>query len=358
MWRIDYIIPNFEINETFENDHFAIASIDDSRVQEVMTKNNNASIFIKSFRDQFHNEIKPSLFLSKTALPNYIKSIEAIVGFRNILAISKIIRSHEITLFKNRNELPPFSEHFDFYDYSFSKDQNEILVDTPGVGGLVFSVNQFAGQTTPGLAKYHVELYPEKDILQDSLMQIWGRRYENNKLGEWKTKTIFRALEMAYLASRMPNENLTTIFDIGSKIALWVSAFEILAHPYRANVNLITVINLIESYDWFSSKLKQKRYKIRYQGSEHRVTLPSKIYKQLYDSRNIFLHGNTATLSRLKVFRKKDNALLVSVAPLIFKIALFSKICELLPKNFNEQEKQSFELNLISAFSHITQGKC
>ncbi len=350
MWRIDFIIPNFEIEVPFENEYFSITSTQDSRVQEIFMNHENVKVFINSFRDQFQNKINPSLFLSKVALPDHLKSIDAIVGFRNILAISAIIQSYEKQLVNDITYQPPFSEHFDFYEYLFAKDQDEILIDTPGVKGLVSDMKNVFGQTHPGLAKHPNKYNIEYDILLELIKQIWERRYKKNKLSEWKTKTIFRALEMAYLACRMPNENLTTIFDIGTKIALWVSAFEILAHPYSTNVNVLTVINCIDNYDWNSKILKPKRYKIKYNG-EHRVTLLSKIYKQLYDSRNYFLHGNDTDISKINVFYKKNNVLLTNVAPLIFKIALLSKFFELFPNKIIKKEKDLLESNLVAAFS-------
>ena len=102
---------------------------------------------------------------------------------------------------------------------------------------------------------------PDK-IIATTLLKIWERRYLNGKINEWKTRTIFRSLEMAYHACTMPSENNSTIYDIGAKISLWVSAFEILSHPSNESANLGTVVDILENYNWKNIKLKRKMYLI------------------------------------------------------------------------------------------------
>ncbi len=130
-------------------------------------------------------------------------------------------------------------------------------------------------------------------FISNSLLKIWGRRYIKEKLSEWKTITLFRSLEMAYHASAMPSKNNSTIYDYGSRISLWVSSLEILSHPPKEKSNLKTVIDLLENYSWKNRKLKRKSYSIKYRGDKLKVTLTSKLYKEIYDARNDFLYGNS-----------------------------------------------------------------
>ena len=46
-------------------------------------------------------------------------------------------------------------------------------------------------------------------------------------------RRLFRALEMARAASKMPGGSDATDYDVGRAVAMWVSAFEILAHDGR-----------------------------------------------------------------------------------------------------------------------------
>jgi hypothetical protein len=49
-------------------------------------------------------------------------------------------------------------------------------------------------------------------------------------------RRLFRALEMARAASKMPGGSDATEYNVGRAVALWVSGFEILAHDgHRAD---------------------------------------------------------------------------------------------------------------------------
>ena len=205
MWNVDFVLPNIIIDDAFENDYFAISSINDDRVKKIMKENENICNFINNFSDQFQTKIFPSAFLSQEPLPEQIKTIESVVAFRNIFAISTIMRGFETNIPSTGYlHFPIFSDHFDFYNYSISKEQNKIIVNTPGAKGSA-KVKYFRGQVSPGLPEIN-SFSIEDDLLAEKLKKVWERRYAKNKTSEWKTKAIFRALEMAYLASKMPNE--------------------------------------------------------------------------------------------------------------------------------------------------------
>ena len=70
--------------------------------------------------------------------------------------------------------------------------------------------------------------------------------------------------------------------------------------------------------------IKRRAYKITYCGKDHRVNLVQKLYKELYDTRNDFLHGNPVKPKRLYPFRNKNVPHIIRFAPLIYKIALLS----------------------------------
>ncbi|MEW6066789.1 MAG: hypothetical protein AB1610_00615 [Nitrospirota bacterium] len=162
---------------------------------------------------------------------------------------------------------------------------------------------------------------------------------------------MFRSLEMAYQASTMPFKNHSTIYDVGSSVSLWVSAFEILSHPQKGKASLSSVLKLLGGYDWNDKILKRKTYIVKYGGKSYKVSLAEKLYKELYDTRNDFLHGNPVTDKRLYPFKNKNLPLLIRFAPILYKIALLyfldkfkskrrskkAKLEELTAKIFNER---------------------
>ena len=129
---------------------------------------------------------------------------------------------------------------------------------------------------------------------------------------------------MAYQAATMPFKNHSTIYDYGASASLWVSAFEILSHPKKSNANLLTVLDLMSKYEWLHKDCRRRSYVVEYRGQKYRVNLSQKLYKELYDTRNAFLHGNPVTSKRLRPFGKKDAQSITRYAPLLYKVALIS----------------------------------
>lgn len=135
-------------------------------------------------------------------------------------------------------------------------------------------------------------------------------------------RMLFRSLETGYQAFAMPSANLSSIHDHGSRIGLWVSAFEILAHPWRGAANLMSVVRLLERPGWDNSRLSRRIYSVRFGGRRHRVALAARLYKELYDTRNDFFHGNEVEERRLYPFRDKDRPSLQKLAPVLYSTAL------------------------------------
>ena len=86
----------------------------------------------------------------------------------------------------------------------------------------------------------------------------------------------------------------------------------------------MSVLNLLGGYDWDEKVIKRKSYKVNYGKHDHQVNLVQRLYKELYDTRNDFLHGNPVKLSRLYPFKNKKAHLITRYAPIIYKVALLS----------------------------------
>jgi hypothetical protein len=139
---------------------------------------------------------------------------------------------------------------------------------------------------------------------------------------------------MAYIAATMPLRNHSTIYDYGTSASLWVSAFEILAHPGPTKkVKASTVIDLLGEYDWIDKEIDNRECQIFFKKKMNNVNLVQKLYKELYDTRNDYLHGNPTKMSRLFPFKtsNKETAPITQFAPLIFKIALLCFLNKVVP---------------------------
>jgi len=322
MWSIFFALPNISVKYQIGNDWLAIVPHDDDRITQAMSKDPYTKALVNKFTDQFGRKVYPSFLIFSDNIPDRLRDIEALIGFRNTFALSVIIKGHEHSLTSTFVAYPLYSDYFDFYPIAVTKDNDGFLTQSPSVLGYDDEYNKFAGQTSPSLAGMRSVSVGLDDQLFKLLIRIWERRFLKGRINEWSTRSLFRSLEMAYHASTMPYKNHSTIYDYGSSVSLWVSAFEILSHPRRGNASLSSVLNLLGSYDWNNNVLKRKVYTVRYHGKNHKVTLTEKLYKELYDTRNDFLHGNPVKANRLFPFKNKNLPALIKFAPLLYKVAL------------------------------------
>jgi hypothetical protein len=262
-----------------------------------------------------------------------LREIDAIVAFRNIFAISSIIKGHEHSLSARFVGYPLYSDYFDFYPISISRKNDGFITNSPAIRGFDDEGRKFRGQTSPGLANPgYINADPDRQLLS-LLEKAWKRRFVSGRSNKWQTTTLFRSLEMAYQATTMPFKNHSTIYDFGSSASLWVSAFEILSHPRTGKADLRTVLNLLGEYKWRDRKLKRKAYKLEYRGQKFRANLVQKLYKEMYDARNDFLHGNPVKPSRLYPFKNSKGYPITRFAPLIYKVGLLCFLEQLKSKS-------------------------
>jgi hypothetical protein len=108
------------------------------------------------------------------------------------------------------------------------------------------------------------------------------------------------------------------------QVALWISAFEILAHPGKAGrSDLGSVIRLIDNNSGPLTELSERRYRIAIgKNKRYSVSLAGKLYKRLYDARNMFLHGNPLSTTSLRASDSPKAKLLTMAAPLLYMRAL------------------------------------
>ena len=356
MWIIVFALPNINLIESVGNENIAIVPHNDSRIVEITKQCSYAKALVENFCDQFGRKRHPSLLIISITAPQHIREIDAIVGFRNILAISTIIAGHEHSLTSRFVAYPLYSDYFDFYPTTITRNENGFLTQSPSKSGLDDEIMTFKGQTSPSLADLDHIHVKSNDYLFDQLQKAWSRRYLRNKCNEWSTQALFRSLEMAYQASSIPFKNHSTMYDYGASASLWVSAFEILSHPKTGSSNLMTVIDLIGKYDWLCKDLKRRTYAINYGKKRRNVNLIQKLYKELYDTRNAFLHGNPVKSNRLRPFRNDKIQHITRFAPLVYKVALLSYLIQFEGKRVKVKGEKEYiqrlmnENDLIDAF--------
>jgi hypothetical protein len=160
--------------------------------------------------------------------------------------------------------------------------------------------------------------------LLDRLFRTWRQCYLH-KRNRKKLLRLFRALEVAFHATLFPADGLTSINDVGTRIALWVSAFEVLCHP-GGGVNKRHVQKVISDAPFSDKALTSTRFTVSYGGNKFRATLPEALYDDLYWARNQFLHGMPVRPAVLHYRQSNDYIGLADVAPVLFNAALVSRL--------------------------------
>ena len=195
------------MKESIGNESIAIVPHDDPRVIEIANQSTYARALVENFEDQFGRKNYPSFLIISDEVPQHLRDIDAIVGFRNIVALATIIKGHEHSMTSTFVAYPLYSDYFDFYPITITKDDDGFLTQSPSLLGYDDERKKFTGQTSPSLAgPGHVQA-ERPGHLFDLMHKIWQRRYLRKKYSEWSTRILFRSLEMAYQASTMPFKN-------------------------------------------------------------------------------------------------------------------------------------------------------
>ncbi|MCK4827848.1 hypothetical protein KA005_69610, partial [bacterium] len=323
-WKFIFILHNLAIEEPLENEFIAIVPKTDQRVTDLINKKKTLNNLVNRFTDQFKRPVDPAILIVSNDAPQSVLDNEALVAFRNIFAINSIIESW-VTFLNRRWQIGSlnYSNYFDIYPISPDKDYKYLITRSPSIHGLDES-KTFFGQTSPELATVRSKINHDSEIINE-LLERWNQRYVKCKTRDWTTRVLFRSLEMAYQASSIPFKNNSTIYDYGSNLSLWVSAFEVMVHPKNGRADLTRVLNLIERIEFIATSLNKKMYRIPYPGKKGKrkgVTLPQKLYYQIYSARNGFLHGNPVRFRDLFPFCIKGRYPLTLYAPLLYKVAL------------------------------------
>lgn len=348
-WKYIAVFNNLQIDQAIENDYLAIVPPADSRFQNIIHNTPNLKYLVEGFTDQFGRSITSNFLIAKVGskLINTKGQLdgEALIGFRNAIAISTILKAYQDSLCQ-RYPFPRvnFSNYFDIYPISLSNDNKSLITRSPSILG-TDEPDEFHGQCSPKLANLKFASFDyDKDIFK-AIMKFWSKRYVAGRKKDWESLVLFRSLEMAYQASSIPIENNSSVFDIGSRIMLWVSALEVLAHPENGNSDFQKVIDLIKTVKFYSKSLSNKYYSITWRGKTARGTLIEKMYYYLYRLRNDFTHGNPLKMSKLYPFKNKKRSLNL-YSPIIYKVALLSFLGLGTTENLSVMEKMFHHRNL------------
>lgn len=356
-WRPVRVLPDLGLKVAIEGGVIAIAPPDDARIVELRARHQTFDQLLARFKDAFGQELAPAtMIVLRDAPPSGDLSVEAVAGFRDIVAACVIPSAHAANLVHGARGRVSFSDHFAIYPWMIDKHYEHMVVYTPAVHGL-HDVDEFAGQ---GLATISTQQLSPSEIdstLSEALCARWRKRYIDGD-DSWENRALFRSLNMANSAMLVPSGSETTQYDVGRSIALWGSAFEILVHEGPGGSSgTQQVVGLIEKLSWKSEKAAAKTNASERKADKNLYSLGGWLYFRLNDARNAFLHGNPIGPD---VFETPKGKHLWRFAAPLYRLALTSfldlKFERALPAVDDVEELASF-ISDRAAFEEV-QGLC
>lgn len=319
-WQFLSILPNVQLQVAIEARHAAIVPPTDERVIALRGQYPNFETFMSRFRTTHGRDVNPAVVLRAPNAVRPRQTEEAMVGLRNCLSVATIVHQAALALLYPGQPRVLYSNTFDFYPWSLDRDNNRMMSITPAAME-IHQVKDFNGQPLPGSPIQAVRHYDiDKPVLSE-LLAHWDNAYERSRKNGLD-RALFRSLNMANSAMAMPAVQGVTIFDYGRQCALWISAFEILAHfdAGKNRADFSAVLDLLEKKPFLSPSLRPRRFTVINRRQPRKVQLPLKLYGLLYLARNAFLHGNPVTVSDLKL--KWSGRPILQFAPLLYRCAL------------------------------------
>lgn len=247
-WVPMFALPSILVKDSVEIDHLAIMYADDGRITELEDKHTNFKLYLNQFSTEFQDKLRPSLLMWNDAGPQGYRDTEALAAFRDALALS-VVPYLQARILANESQLRmQFTNWFNIYPWMIDKHYEHVVMRSSAVMGLHLT-ERLRAQTFPGLNQQIITSGDIDQTLHKELMVRFKRRFSKEQ-PEWSDVTLFRSLNTANAAAQLPSQGDFTLYDIGRSISLWVSAFEILAHPEEGNSGLLKVYELLESASW------------------------------------------------------------------------------------------------------------
>lgn len=318
-----FVLANIQARTSIEGNHIALVPYEDDRLQKIMNDSESAKSLINGFIDNYSKKTKPASLIIESGFFDSPYKVDLLVNFRNIIAICNLCFSWSLIYSEGTPQSPLFSDSFDFYPVTLAKEGGLINMNLAHTA--LWSQNTpFVGMSDKNIPFMSINEYSNDEELIEPLMKIWEEKNIEKKEKTAYDNSLFRSLETAYTAMSLPKKNFASIYELGVHISLFVSAIEILANPQNIDVKQSDVLNLLSEYKWNHIALDTKQYKIEFsQKNSSQYNLVGLIYKKLYDSRNLFLHGSIIEADILRPFGKNKFSI-YELAPIVYRTALFS----------------------------------
>jgi hypothetical protein len=312
-WTPAALLPNITSKKAIECDVIGIAPSDDQRVADFSRAHPRFKELLSRFTNSFNVPLEPMVLIVRDDVLPKLAKVEPLASFRDLVAVSVIPYTRSLSMVYNGIPRISYSNSFWFHPWMLATDNEHLYANTPAMTAF-HVVDEFHGQSSPELSRMEVEDFDL--MLFKAMVSCWKRHYLSTRQ-TWRDRALFRSLNMAAQAAQLPGGIDTTLHDLGRQVSLWVSAFEILAHPRTSGSGLRAVYPLFEKVSYRNSAVGHRRYAayMNQQKPWPRRSLPCWLYGKLYLARCAFLHGNPVQITLL-------NHRVFWLAPSLYRLAL------------------------------------
>lgn len=295
LWWPMFSLPNVQVKFPIEIDGFALVPADDFRIKAITKKQPRLGSFLKRFKTEFGDPVEPSTIIWRTNQPDSYRTISAISGFRDLVSMSVIPMSWAKTHRFGHVRGPMYSDTFAVYPWMVDNQGEGLITQTPSL--LAYhEVKRLRGQTMAALSFHQLDRRDVDMLLLNELLKRWERCFATNS-PTVEDERLFRSLNMANAAAKLPAGADTNLYDVVRSAALWASAFEILYPAKREAFK--GVYAALEGIAWNLSACKDKKYQVFGDRNGPPRSLPVWLFGEITFLRNDALHGNPMPPGRL-----------------------------------------------------------
>ena len=327
-WQLLFTFPNFippaESPYTSDEDGIAICAGTDARVDQLIEgeAGERMQLLLSRFSSQSGDAYRPGCLLVRDDAHPRLLTDDTLRAFRNICAVTTTTQGWGEVMAEGRQRIVLWNDSFKFG--FFTPGRREGFASLHGVAQVFESVPRMREMSFHPDSPFEGlrRLEPTVDArLLARLLVAWRMFYlESHEV----YRPLFRSLEVAFQAGLFPSDGLTATSDAGTRVGSWVSAFEVLFHPGSDNkVYKSDVLAALAAGPWYDPRLTEKSFVVSV-GKEVQASLVEKIYDDLHDARNAFLHGNPVSEDTLRFDRNPNKVSLVELAPILYHGALLA----------------------------------
>ena len=317
----------------------AIMGGDDDAVTRIRHGNYAVDCILRSFKDEHGSGYVPAVIVLHHVYGAALRAnASAFNDFRNAVALCFVLRGRSATARGYGSQDPTWGDVFDFHPAQISST-GRVILQSPAlnimIGDGAKSLNLGPSPAVSVFtSKLHVDHY-----LYRALGLEWQRRYVKPANNTRYSRTLFRALEVAYHACSVGVKSFGSAVEYGTQIALWVSAMEILAWPTNQRADLFKVFDLLERAP-ANRALTRRSYRAKWGGQKRSINAIQRCYRLMYSARNHFLHGDPVSFRTLMGKSGATDFALPRVASLVFRYAL---VAYLRDRHLRAEDNPSFE---------------